>query len=139
MTDTTLQFLDPVGLASSPNYSHIALVAPGATVHVSGQIALDAAGRLVGEGDLAQQTTQVYENLAACLEAAGAGFRDVFKVHTYVVDLTPEKADVVREVRARYLPAGHRPASTMVGVTSLVRPDLLVEVEVLAIVPQPRG
>jgi enamine deaminase RidA (YjgF/YER057c/UK114 family) len=138
MIDMSVRLLNPDGFPANANYSHVAVVPPGATVHVSGQIAVDASGVLVGAGDLALQTEQVYANLAACLAAAGCAFGDVFKVVTYVVDLTPEKADVVRAVRARWLPAGHRPASTMVGVTALVKPELLVEVEVAALVPPPR-
>ena len=60
------------------------------------------------------------------------GFKDVFKLVTYVVDLTPEKAAQVRTVRSKYFGDGPYPASTMVGVTSLVNPDLLVEIEAIA-------
>jgi enamine deaminase RidA (YjgF/YER057c/UK114 family) len=87
---------------------------------------------VVGKDDLHAQTAQVYENLKAALGAAGASFADVIKMTTYVVALDPARAQVVRDVRAQYLPAGHKPASTMVGVTSLVNPDLLVEIEVIA-------
>jgi len=62
----------------------------------------------------------------------------VVKMTTFVVDLTPEKAGVMREIRAQFLPEDHRPASTMVGVTSLVHPDLLVEVEIVAVLTDRR-
>jgi enamine deaminase RidA (YjgF/YER057c/UK114 family) len=91
-------------MVSNANYSHGAAAGPGAVVHVAGQIALDPTGRLVGAGDLAAQTTQVYENLRACLACAAWSLADVFKGTTYVVDLTSHKADVVRAVRARFLP-----------------------------------
>jgi enamine deaminase RidA (YjgF/YER057c/UK114 family) len=133
--DMAARFIDPPGGAPNASYSHVAAVPAGTVVHVSGQVALDEDGQLVGGSDLAAQTARVYDNLRACLAAAGCGFADVFKVTTYVVDLTPGNADIVRAVRARFLPAGHRPASTMVGVTGLVRPDLLVEVEAMALVP----
>jgi enamine deaminase RidA (YjgF/YER057c/UK114 family) len=63
----------------------------------------------------------------------GADFSRVFKVVTYVVDLTREKAAAVRAVRMKYLGHGPYPASTMVGVTSLVDPDFLIEIEVIAL------
>jgi enamine deaminase RidA (YjgF/YER057c/UK114 family) len=126
------RFINPLELSVPANYSHVAVVSAGRTVYVSGQIALDATGRVVGEGDLHAQAVQVYENLKAALGAAGASFADVINLTTYVVDLDAQRAQVLREVRAQYLPAGHKPASTMVGVTSLVRPELLVEVEMIA-------
>ena len=126
------RFINPLELSVPTNYSHVAVASAGRTVYVSGQIALDATGRVVGAGDLRAQAVQVYENLKAALGAAGANFADVIKLTTYVVDLDSERAQVMREVRAQFMPAEHKPASTMVGVTSLVRPELLVEVELIA-------
>ena len=132
------RFINPLELASPTGYSHVGMSSAGRTVYVSGQIAYDGTGRIVGKGDLRAQAVQVYENLYAALAAADAGFGDVVKMTTFVVDLTPEKAAVMREVRLQRLPEGHRPASTMVGVTSLVHPDLLVEVEVVAVLTDRR-
>ena len=129
MTHTTI---NPAQLSKPTGYSHVAIVAPGKQVYLAGQVALDTSGTLVGKGDLGAQAAQVYRNLEAGLAAAGLGFKDVFKLVTYVVDLTPEKAAQVRAVRSTYFGDGPFPASTMVGVTSLVNPDLLVEIEVIA-------
>lgn len=126
------RFINPLELSVPTNYSHVAVASAGRTVYVSGQVAFDSTGRVVGKDDLHAQTVQVYENLKAALGAAGASFADVIRMTTYVVALDPARAQVVRDVRAQYLPAGHKPASTMVGVTSLVNPDLLVEIEVIA-------
>jgi enamine deaminase RidA (YjgF/YER057c/UK114 family) len=126
------RFINPLELSTPTGYSHVAVSAAGRTVHVSGQVARDATGRIVGKGDLRAQGVQVYENLKAALAAAGAGFGDVVKMTTFVVDLTPDKAQVMREIRAEFLPEDHRPASTTVGVTGLVHPDLLVEIELVA-------
>ncbi|MCX7892839.1 MAG: RidA family protein [Burkholderiales bacterium] len=128
-------FVDPPRFPHNVHYSHVGIVQGGRQVYVSGQVAYDHHGRVVGKGDLRAQALRVYENLKECLAVAGATFHHVVKVTTYVVDLTPEKADVVREVRAHYL-AGMRPVSTMVGVTGLVNPELLIEVEVVAFVPE---
>ena len=131
----TTHFISPATLSKPTGYSHVAIVAAGKQIHVAGQVALDAGGQVVGKGDVGAQAEQVYTNLTAALAAAGASFKDVFKLVTYVVNLTPEKAAAIRVVRAKHLGAGPYPASTMVGVTGLVNPDLLVEIEVIATAP----
>jgi reactive intermediate/imine deaminase len=115
------------------SYSHaVRLELDGAALlFVSGQLPLDTQGRLVGEGDMARQTEQVFENLRAILAANGATFRDVVKIGSYLTDLSQLAA--MREVRARYLPE-EPPASTLVGVSGLVLPAALLEVEVVAAV-----
>jgi enamine deaminase RidA (YjgF/YER057c/UK114 family) len=126
------QFHNPATLTVPTGYSHVAVVEAGRQAHVAGQVALNKEGKVVGKGDLAAQAEQVYANLEQALGAAGAGFKDVFKIVTFVVDLTPEKAAAIRTVRARYFGDGPYPAGTMVGVTSLVNPDLLLEIEAIA-------
>ena len=127
------QALNPSGLSVPTGYSHITIVPAGRQVHVSGQVALNEARELMGRDDLSAQAEQVYINLKAALAGAGATFSQVFKVVTYVVDLTPEKAAAVRAVRNRYFGDGPYPAATMVGVTSLVDPGFLIEIEVGAL------
>ena len=128
----TISHISPATLSKPAGYSHVTVVSAGKQIHVSGQVALNAAGEVVGKGDVGAQAEQVYVNLTAALAAAGASLGDVFKLVTYVVNLTPEKAAAVRAVRMKYLGDGPYPASTMVGVTALVTPDLLVEIEVIA-------
>lgn len=122
----------PASLSPPTGYSHLAIVEAGKQVHVSGQVAYDPMGKVVGEGDIAAQAEQVYANLAAALAAAGTDFTKVFKLVTYVVGLSTEKAVAVRKVRLKYLGEGPYPASTMVGVTALVDPRLLIEIEAIA-------
>lgn len=128
----SIERINPAGLSKPSNYAHVTIVGPGRQAHVSGQVARDAGGAIVGQGDLAAQAEQVFVNLRIALQAAGADFSRVFKMVTYVVDLTPEKAALVRTVRNRHFGPGPVPAATMVGVTSLVDPGLLIEVEVIA-------
>lgn len=115
------------------SYSHAVRVEAGDTVwiYVSGQIAFDTGGTLVGVGDLRAQTEQVYENLARVLEANGATFADVVKIQTFFTTLDDLAGS--REVRGRYLPADP-PASTAVQVAALVVPEALIEVDVVAVV-----
>ncbi len=130
-----IAFLDPKTLAAPVAYSHVAIVEAGRQLHLSGQVALDVRKNLVGANDVGAQAAQVYENVRLALEAAGATMADVFKVVTYVVDLTPEKSAAIRAVRREYYGEGPYPASTMVGVTSLAAPEFLLEIEVIARLP----
>jgi len=121
-------------LSTPRGYSHTVSVTGGRTVYIAGQIALDKDGNVVGKGDFRAQATQVLENVKAALAAAGATFADVVKMNTYIVNLSADVLPVVREVRAQYFPSENLPASTLVGVTALAFPDLLIEVEVIAVV-----
>jgi reactive intermediate/imine deaminase len=113
------------------NYSHTVRIDldGGALLFVSGQVALDRGGDLVGEGDMARQAEQVFENLDAVLTANGASFEDVVKITTFVTDMS--ELQTVRDVRKRYL-ADPPPASTTVEVAALFRPEALIEVEAVA-------
>jgi reactive intermediate/imine deaminase len=119
----------PVG-----SYSHAVRVetADATWIYVSGQIANDLEGKLVGPNDLSAQTERVFENLRSILEANRATFDDVVKITTYVTSL--EDLAGMREVRSRYLRADP-PASTAVQVVALVLPEAMIEVDLVAVVP----
>lgn len=116
------------------NYSHAVRIEMdgGALLFVSGQVAFDRGGNLVGEGDMARQTEQVFENIQAVLEANGGSFADVVKISTFMTDMSHLAA--MRDVRGRYLP-DPPPASTTVEVSSLFRPEAMIEVEAVAAIP----
>jgi reactive intermediate/imine deaminase len=127
--------LNPATVASPiGSYSHAVRVetADCVWIYVSGQIALDTEGDLVGAGDLRAQTEQVFENLAQVLAANDATFEHVVKIQTFFT--TSEDLAGSREVRARYLPS-EPPASTAVRVAALVVPEALIEVDVVAALP----
>lgn len=115
-------------------YSHSVRVetSDGIWIYVSGQIASDPDGTLVGPNDLAAQTVQVFENVKAILGANGASFANVVKLQTYVTTL--EGLAEMRQVRSRYL-TSELPASTAVQVVALVVPDAVIEVDVVAVIP----
>lgn len=119
-------------LSTPRGYSHV-VTATGTMVFVSGQIALDNDGKIVGAGDIRAQATQVLQNVKSALAAAGATFADVVKQNTYVVNLNADSLAAIREVRAQFFPAGDPPASTLVGVTALAMEGLLIEIEVIAV------
>jgi reactive intermediate/imine deaminase len=123
---------NPPALSTPTGYTHIVEVTgPNRTIYISGQIAYDKDGNVVGAGDMKAQAEQVFRNLEAALTAAGAKFSDVVKMNSYITDMS--KIQAVRDVRARYF-KDNTPASTFVQVAGLVRPELLLEIEVVAVV-----
>jgi 2-iminobutanoate/2-iminopropanoate deaminase len=127
---------NPPTLSKPTGYTHIVEVSgPAKTVYISGQIAFDKDGTVVGAGDMKAQAEQVFKNLQAALDAAGAKFSDIVKMNTYITDM--DKAPAVREVRARYF-GETTPASTFVKVAGLVRPELMLEIEIIAVVSSPQ-
>jgi reactive intermediate/imine deaminase len=124
--------VNPPELTKPTGYTHIVEVnGPARTVYISGQIAYDKDGKIVGEGDMKAQAEQVFKNLQTALAAAGATFSDVVKMNSYITDMS--KVQAVRDVRARYFKDA-TPASTFVEVKGLVRPELLLEIELVAVV-----
>ena len=128
------EFLNPPTLCKTHGWTHVVTTRGGRTIHISGQTAIDAAGNVVGRGDLKRQTEQTFANLQLALTAAGATWRDVLVTRLYVVNLKPDHVPMIREVRSRYVSAEHPPASTLVGVSALVGPDWLIEIEATAMV-----
>jgi enamine deaminase RidA (YjgF/YER057c/UK114 family) len=126
------QFLNPPTLCSTFGWSHVVATTGGTTIHVSGQVGIDASGKVVGPGDLRLQAEQAFENVRLALAAAGATFKDVVNTRLYVVGLRPELVPIIREVRARFVSAANPPASTLVGVAALVGSEWLIEVEATA-------
>ncbi len=119
----------PANVHPATGYSHAWKV--GDTIYVSGQVALDRDGKLVGPGDFEAQAVQAFENLKAVLEAAGAGLGDVVKTTVFLTHFAYR--DKFREVRARYFKEPF-PASTLVSVESLAQPEWLIEIEAVAVV-----
>lgn len=130
---SVIQRMNPPGLSTPTGYSHIVSARGGRTIYISGQVAFDAAGQLVGRGDLTAQTKQVFANLATALKAAGATFNDVVKVNYYMLDAS--QVQVIREIRSQYF-TKELPASTLVQVPRLANADFLVEIEVVAVVAE---
>ena len=118
------------GMHKTTGYSHA--VKAGGLLFVAGQVAQDAAGSLVGRGDIEAQAAQVFENLKAVLASARATFDDVVKMTTYTTNVAYRQK--IAEVRARYF-KGYFPPNTFVVVASLATPDYLIEIEAVAACP----
>ncbi len=106
-------------------------VPAGNLVFVSGQVARNAQGELVGLGDIKAQTRQTLENVKSVLETAGATMDDVVKVTVFVTNVA-EHFSQIHEVRSEFFKKDY-PASTLVEVRSLVNKDLLIEIEAVAV------
>ncbi|MEV0535464.1 RidA family protein [Kitasatospora sp. NPDC050463] len=123
---------EPPGVAPATGYTQV-VTGTGRLVAVSGQVAFDEQRRLVGVGDPKAQARQVFENLSRCLAAAGAGFADVIKLTYFVTDIAFMPA--VREARDEYVGSTPLPASSAMQVAALFLPEVLIEIEALALVP----
>ncbi len=133
----SVELINPNGIFEPDTYSQVAVGRGTKTIYLSGEVALDVQGNLVGKGDLASQSEQVYLNVAAALQGIGASFQDIAKVTVYVVDWTPDKMEqlVSGAMRAaEKLGFDPRRAMTLIGVASLAMPEFLIEVEAVAVV-----
>ncbi len=131
------EFINPDTLGDySDRFSQVVAVTDGGVkrIWVSGQVAIDKEGKLVGGEDHGAQAEQAYQNLSLALAGAGASTADVVKLNTYVVGYDREKVAPIGDAMARYFTAKNRPASTMVWVESLISRRFLIEVEAEAIV-----
>lgn len=124
-------FVRPEGLPPTNGYSH-AVAFSGPLIVISGQVPLDAEGRLVGADDPEAQVRQVFENLRTALAAAGGRMDQVVKLTVFLTDLAD--LEVFRRVRDESISAEAAPASSLVRVAGLVNPAFRVEIEALAAV-----
>jgi 2-iminobutanoate/2-iminopropanoate deaminase len=125
------EFMVPGMSEPVSHFTHV--VRAGRLVFVSGCVATDGQGRLVGGADIVAQARQVHENIKRCLAAAGATFADVCKVTVFLRNVNDREK--VNTVRKEYFGA-HRPASTLVEISRLVREDYLIEIEATAVIPE---
>ncbi|MFD6321816.1 RidA family protein [Streptomyces sp. NPDC058442] len=128
--------LNPTGLPRTDAYRQVAVASGSRTIFLAGQVAWDADGVTVGEGDLAAQIEQCYLNIATGLAGVGATFDDVVKLTVYVVDWNPDKFSLFMEGVSRAaekLGGTPVPPGTLLGVAALDVPEHLVEVEAIAV------
>ena len=125
--------INPDTLVAPRGYSHVVTVEGAQKLaFISGQVAVDKEGKVVGPGDLKLQIKTAAENLVAALAAVGAKPSDIVKMNTYIVQYKQSDYAAMREARAVLFPTGEPPASTLIGVHSLAVDGLLVEIEAVA-------
>lgn len=132
----TVELLNPDGLPKPEVYRQLSIATGTRTVYLAGQVARDADGTPVGKDDLAAQVEQSLTNVATAVAAAGGTFADVAKMTVYVVDWTPDKMAQIGEGVVRFATKlGVDPVkpTTLLGVAALAEPDLLVEIEAIAV------
>jgi reactive intermediate/imine deaminase len=123
----TKEIITPSNVHQTKGYAHAIKV--GNTIYCAGQVGMREDGQLI-EG-FEGQAKQAFENLKRVLQAAGANLSDVVKTITYVK--TMESMSDYREVRKSYF-GDHHPAATLIQVAGLARPELLIEIEAIAVV-----
>ncbi|MFC8825674.1 RidA family protein [Streptomyces sp. NPDC057137] len=132
-----ITLVNPTGLPEIDVYHQVSVATGSKLVFMAGQVAWDADGATVGEGDLAAQVERCYLNVATALAGVGASFDDVAKLTVYVVDWTPDKMpqflDGVARASAK-LGVTPVPPGTLIGVAALDVPEHLVEVEATAVI-----
>ena len=125
------RFLNPETMPRPFGYSQVVEVSGSRTVYIAGQVPLDANNELVGPGNFTAQVRQAFENVKAGLEAVGLGFEHVVKMQFFVTDIA--NLPKVREIRDEYINTAQPPASTSVEVSALFRPDVMFELDTIAV------
>lgn len=130
---TSLTYLNPPEVLQLPILSQAVIVNAGRLLLLSGQVALDAHGSVVGVGDLRAQFIQALTNVSHILTAAGSNWQQVVKMTIYVVQFQPDiQRPLILDVLRQFIDLQHPPANTLLGIHSLARQELLVEVDVVA-------
>ena len=136
-TDTSIvQYHNPTSVPPAKGYSHSVEIDLGncKMIILSGQIALDKNGNLVGKGNLAEQAEQVFVNIKNIVAASGGTMDDVIKINIYMIDIS--QAQVMRNVRNKFINLENPTTSILMKVSKLVRDDILIEIEATAIIPK---
>jgi enamine deaminase RidA (YjgF/YER057c/UK114 family) len=132
---TCVDFSSPPTLPTPTGFSHVASIPGGSRlVWTSGQVPIGEGGAVPPAGDWEAQTRLVMRNVGAALRAGGATWQDVFKLTIFVVDTAA--LPVIRAVRDEFVDVDRPPASSLVRVAGLFRPDILLEIEAVAAVTQ---
>lgn len=127
------QTLNPVGLAQPLGpYSQLAMGSGVKVICISGQVPENENGNLVGSGDFKAQLRQVLFNLQTAVESAGAALADILKITVFVTVLDQDAYEALANLRSEFF-GPQPPASTLLQVKQLARPDWMVEIEALAV------
>lgn len=130
------KYIQPNELIESGQYgfSHVAVNEGSKIISVAGQVAMDEDHEIVGKGNIKQQTLQALKNVEIALKSANASIKDISAMRIYIVKLQPEHGLLISEALKEYFPNDSLPVSTWVGISALAHPDVLVEIEVSAVI-----
>ena len=129
--DAGIRFLNPEGLFKPSTFSQIAVTEGDKIVYISGQTARDPTSKIVAVGDVKGQAEKVFANLRTAIESVGGSMADIAKITTFVVNLQPDDRVWIGEMVKKHFPKP--PAHTLVGISALAAPELLIEIEAIAV------
>lgn len=127
-------FINPDGLYEPAAYTHVISATGDKVVFISGQIAFNRAGELVGAGDFGAQARQVYKNLQIAVQSVGGTITDIVKTTTFIPNYDAQIHRPLLGEARREIFGDHKPGSTLVGIQALAFPELLIEIEAVAII-----
>jgi len=126
-----IHFSNPKNVHEVTGYSHAGYFdTPARVVYVSGQIARNEKGEIVGAGNMEVQTRQVFKNISNILASMGGNLRNVVKINIYTTKV--DQLPTIRKLRDEFFPGSEKPCSTLVGVTGLALPEYLIEIGAVA-------
>ena len=128
-----VEFINPPTLSTGGFSQVVSISGGGRTLYISGQVAYDPKGNVVGN-TLEEQSELCFENLRLALAAAGAEFKHIVKITVFLRDMSTERVKAFRAIRAKHF-GDHKPAATIVGAPALVDDALQVEIEAVAVLP----
>jgi enamine deaminase RidA (YjgF/YER057c/UK114 family) len=126
-------FHNPKTMPATKGYSQLVEVENGKLFFISGQVSIDPRGNIIGKGDYSLQTKQIFDNIGSALSYVGISFQHLVKINIYLLDIS--HLEEVRIVRNKYIDIKHPPASSVVQVSALFIPEILLEVEAVAFLP----
>lgn len=126
-----IRFVNPDGLFKPSTFTQIAVASGKRIVLISGQTARDENAKIVAVGDVQKQTEKAIENLRIAVKSVGGSMADIAKITTFIVDLQPDDRLWIGKMVKEKFPSP--PAHTLIGISALAAPELLVEIEAIAI------
>ncbi len=126
------ELINPPELHPAPGFSHVAIARGSRVVHFAGQVALDQQFGIVGGDDLREQTRAAMRNVEQALRSAGVSWNQVVRRTIYALD--PTQYEVITAAIEEVTGSSEHPAQTIVGVTGLAVPGLLIEIECTAVI-----
>jgi enamine deaminase RidA (YjgF/YER057c/UK114 family) len=128
-----LECINPEGITTPETFTHVIIAKGSRMVFIAGQVAEDSAGNLVGAGNMAAQSRQVFANIGRALKAAGARPDQVTKLTIFVANYRREHLAMIEEGRVSLF-GNHKPTDTLVGVAALTNADYMLEVDAVAVI-----
>lgn len=132
MQSQNREIVNPDKVFNAEGFTHAVIAKGSKTVYLSGQLAWDTNFQVVGEGDLAKQTTKVFENIQHILDDIGATWDHVVKTTIYTTQ--PHESETIAKIKHSFLNGVASPAETLIGVEGLASPECLIEIEAIAVI-----